>query len=543
MGKKVSSMSPETKQRIRIVLTVVKYCFSLALIILAGSVHGKRYMAAAFLELLIFFALTNLIAGKSRRAGQIVNVILLAFLNIQMALLSLGGSYLSLLMLSNTDSWNDLAGNFSKYAIWVILIIIGTALPITYIKIPHVNSLALLSVGLAGELIFTMAVGNSYSPYYAYADLAAQKAANDRQAEKIAAMGDQSGRFNASQVLDFRKKPDSLKAKQPNIILIFTEGLSQSIVEDSRNIMPNVAAYEKKSVDFSNYYNHTFATYRGIIGQLYSGYQNDNYDENHLTSIQSVLADQGYQTTFINTEPNNASFAAYLERMGFDEVKGEPGLGIYEGNQDYMSDKEAYEALWDTVSEQEEAGKPFFTAIYTFGTHISLGSYDEKFGDGKSDELNKFYNADAQFGAFMDKFENSDISDNTIVVFTADHSTYTDDAWHEEFKNVPRACSDVDRVPFFIYYKGIEPETLDVRGRNSLDLVPTILDYLDISAFNSFLGMSLFSPPDNNNEFDTIFSDPSFQISTKDGLMAPLEGAQKDVFNSNLEAYYAKKLQ
>ena len=96
-----------------------------------------------------------------------------------------------------------------------------------------------------------------------------------------------------------------LQKKNPDVVLIFTEGLSQNIIDDERNIMPNVRMYEDKSLNFTNYYNHTAATYRGLIGQLYSGHQYNNNDENTLISLQKIMHDNGYQTTLINTEPNN----------------------------------------------------------------------------------------------------------------------------------------------------------------------------------------------------------------------------------------------
>ena len=101
------------------------------------------------------------------------------------------------------------------------------------------------------------------------------------------------------------------------MILIFTEGLSRSIIWDERNIMPNLRALESESLSFTNYYNHTFATFRGLIGQLYSGYQFDNLDTNGLISLQAILGKRGYQTAFINTEPSNTEFSEYLAVLPF----------------------------------------------------------------------------------------------------------------------------------------------------------------------------------------------------------------------------------
>jgi membrane-anchored protein YejM (alkaline phosphatase superfamily) len=137
---------------------------------------------------------------------------------------------------------------------------------------------------------------------------------------------------------NFRKKPDNL-TENPNVVIIFTEGLSQNIVTDDRNIMPNVSELEKKSLFFENYYNHTFPTYRGLIGQLFSGYQLQNYDENTLISVQEAFRKKGYHTSIINTEPLNLNFASFLESLGVDDVVTNVGIEP-EGTSDTLSEKD-----------------------------------------------------------------------------------------------------------------------------------------------------------------------------------------------------------
>ena len=336
--------------------------------------------------------------------------------------------------------------------------------------------------------------------------------------------------------------PKTLPEK-PNIIVIFTEGLSQNIVADKRNIMPNVAAYEKKSINFTNYYNHTFATYRALSGQLYSGFQLNNYDGNTLVSLQDILSDRGYTTTFINTETRNINFTNYLLDMNFDEVISDPEFRS-NGPADSISDKDAYTLLFDTVSEKAGGDKPFLTAIYTFGTHTSLDSPDEKFGDGSDTMLNKYYNMDCQFGEFMKKFEESSLADNTIIFFTADHAAYQDRLFRESFPDHERAHTEVDEMPFFIYHSGIEPQQIDVEGRTTLDFTPTIMDYLDISGVeNYFLGRTLFSGSDNNNNYDTVFTDSAVFASTRGGQIHGLTESEKGILDVKLKEYYAAKQQ
>ena len=368
---------------------------------------------------------------------------------------------------------------------------------------------------------------------YSYLDLAKQKIKRiqqDRANAKVT--DDRTALFYRDSIVDGTGKPDEL-SDSPNVILIFTEGLSESVVMDERDIMPNVRDFQEQSLIFSDYYNHTFATYRGIIGQLYSGYQNDNYDNNSLISIQSILRDKGYYTVFINTEPNNRDFTKYLEGLGFDEVI-DFGDTI-SGAVDTVSDKDAYEGLYRYVEEREE-DRPLFVVMYTFGTHESLDSPDEKYGDGKDAMLNKFYNVDVWFGNFLDRFNESDKYDDTLLVFTGDHFTYGDLDFNNSFPDAPRYSTMVDKVPLCFYYKGIRAKEIYVDGRNSLDLAPTILDYLDISEENYFLGTSLFS--NEYNYFDTCFEAEGGVMSTRNSWVTPFGEAESIELHEKINNYF-----
>ena len=117
----------------------------------------------------------------------------------------------------------------------------------------------------------------------------------------------------------------------------------------------------------------------------------------------------------------------------------------------------------------------------------------------------------------MNKYINSELYDNTIVIYTTDHSTYSDQDFYKAFPNYNRPATFLDRIPFFIYQKDIEPEVIDVKGKNSLDMAPTLLDYLDIKDENYFLGNSLFSSiNDNDNNYDYYYYYPGVCYSTFD---------------------------
>ncbi len=522
--------------------TALKYLFAIGLIIFAYSQTGQLLcLIAGLMELAIIFLFSNSLIRANHILGWIVNGFLLLLLNIQMAVLTFGNTYISLVMMTNLDSVKDLSGQAVVYISAIAAALVLSFIPARHVGTWKIAEARLLSLVLAVELIFTMCIGSAASPLFSYYTLIKQQIDAQTPSKNIVKGKDYTEPFHGTTITGRIKKPEALP-EQPNVIAIFTEGLSQNIVTDSRNIMPNVAAYEKKSINFTNYFNHTFATYRALSGQLYSGYQKDNYDSNALISLQDILSDRGYTTTFINTETRNINFTNYLQDMGFDEVISDPAF-ISNGIADSISDKDAYELLFDTAEKLAKDGKPFFTAIYTFGTHTSLDSPDEKFGDESDSLLNKFYNLDYQFGAFMEKYEKSDLAENTIIFFTADHAAYQDRLFKTSFPDYERKHTELDEMPFFIYYKGITPQTLDVEGRNTLDFAPTVLDYLDISTNNYFLGTTLFSGLDNNNNYDTIFTDSSNYASTRGGEIRSLTETERDIIKVKLDMYYEAKQQ
>jgi arylsulfatase A-like enzyme len=103
---------------------------------------------------------------------------------------------------------------------------------------------------------------------------------------------------------------------------------------------------------------------------------------------------------------------------------------------------------------------------------------------------------------------------------------------------------EVDAVPFLIYHKDVEPQSIDVQGRTSVDLAPTLLDYLDVSVENYFVGTSLFAPVTQASAMETFFSDGgNSEFSTKGGTVSRLSPAAQRIAKTFLRKYYAAKQQ
>lgn len=549
----MKAVAPDQSARktVAVALTVLKYLISLALAAAASSMLGDwRYVAVSAAELLAIFALTNWLVGLNPIAGNIVNSLLILVFNLQTGVLLFGSTYISPIMLSNLFNLRDLAGKATTYIGAAVAAVVASFLPVAGIAeaTPARGAIAsLLAVALEAGILLGGAA--PYAPmassidlvdkWNSYQALIAEAGANADEVDVDGHLTAELQRYYCADVPGGIDKPAVLP-ERPNVIVIFTEGLSQSVIDDEREIMPNVARIQQESFAFTNYYCHTAATFRGLNGQLFSGYQLEDLDTNALVSIQDIFKDQGYSTTFINTEPHHEKWTDFLGHMDFEDLRNESVTGTYSlstakhGGQ--MTDGEAYQTLEAVIQEKSELDRPFFIGIYTFNTHVSLDSAEEQFEDGSNPLLNRFHNCDYQFGQFIEWFKESEYFDNTILVFTADHSTYIDMDYLTSFPDNDRESVWCDVIPCFYYYKGVEAGEKDVNGRNSLDFAPTLLDYLDISAPNFFLGRSLFLEPDENC-LDTVFFEGVTVVSSRDGIVGSLEPEEEEKVREELMEY------
>ena len=224
--------------------------------------------------------------------------------------------------------------------------------------------------------------------------------------------------------------------------------------------------------------------------------------EVEINSITDILEGNGYNTCFINPEPEHSATVNYIKTLGFNNVFPS------EGNRK-LSDKEAFSELERCIEFSRE---PYFVGFYNIGTHHGFDSPDEKFGNGKNPILNRWKNYDTQFGKWFRRMKDKGVFENTLLIFTTDHASYNSPEWKSTFKS--SQDSFIARIPLLIYGAGIKPGCIDASGRNSLDLAPTLLDILGLDKTpNWFLGSSLFSKPETIYDRFCAIGDDFFRIT------------------------------
>lgn len=383
-------MAKRNRKKIRVELVCAcKYTYFVFVLILATVARRDMLLfVTGSIELLAIILLSDWLLGKNELIGRILNFILLLIYGVEISVLKLGGTYVTPIMLTNVDSLNALNGKVFVYGTYIVLLIVSLLIPLRKLSLDWKKTNKICLVGTTATSLLLMIV-TGQSPIGNSVTLAG-KMLEMKQIQNgfySVTEGDQSDKLSLFYHEEVEQSYHYSTLDNPDIIVIFTEGLSQNVIEDERNLMPNVNVFAEKSIQFTNYYDHTAATYRGLSGQLFSGHQLNNLDGNRLISLQNILSEQGYETTFINPEPENAEFTGYLENMGFDQV-------LSTECDEWMTDRQTYEFLLEKLTEGKQKEQPQFIAVYTFGTHVSLDRSDVVYGDGSSHILNRFYNDD-----------------------------------------------------------------------------------------------------------------------------------------------------
>lgn len=314
---------------------------------------------------------------------------------------------------------------------------------------------------------------------------------------------------------------------QPNIIVLFLEGTSARLMETYgghyAGLTPNISRMGRDALVVDNYFNHTAATFRGLQGQLTSGFprrggaekgagwmEHDNarsYAKNTYMSLPRLLHEKGYQTVFFSPHKKADAMTALVTMLGFDDIytmersRRKMLKNPDEPYREALTDKDSFRTLVAFL-QHNDSGKPFFITLYNLGTHAFLdnASHGISYKDGRNASLNTLHNLDARFGAFYDYFLSSRYADNTLLVVTSDHAHYPEPAYVDVAGSGYKPLF-VDRIPLLIRAPWLSlPPRFDTHGRTSLDLTPTLLHLLDINeGRNSFLGHSIFEQQYNTD--------------------------------------------
>jgi phosphoglycerol transferase MdoB-like AlkP superfamily enzyme len=234
------------------------------------------------------------------------------------------------------------------------------------------------------------------------------------------------------------------------------------------------------------------------------------YSTNDVSGIADVLKTKGYSSAFFHGAPNGSmGFQAYAKSAGFDDYFGLDEYG--DRNLDGMW------AVWDEEFLQFYADRmgdlrqPFVTSVFTATSHHPFRipqQYESRFPEGDRPIHKCIGYTDYALQRFFERMSQYDWYGNTLFVVTADHTNQTS---HEEY------FTDLNgyAVPILFYHPGSDLKGLDTLPAQQIDIMPSILGYLNYDSVYFACGRDIFNT-DRNDRFAVNYNNRLYQFVTGD---------------------------
>jgi arylsulfatase A-like enzyme len=345
--------------------------------------------------------------------------------------------------------------------------------------------------------------------------------------------------FSLIIVLDVCQGTTSSKSehkKFPNVLLISLDACradSLSCYGYFRKTSPFIDQLASSGIRFDNAFVNTFGTTTSHTTMLSSLYQEthrvdyyylDDPIPTRVVMIQEILKAHGFVT--LSVTDGGRLFRHY----GFDRgfwVYNDQGGGIFLGTK----------KLIKLIRKYTPFKKPIFVFYHTYEIHSPyfppkkykkiFGEYKSKFvpssenllkikdttkelSDNDLKSIKAMYDAgirytDDYLKKFFAELREIGFFDNCIFIITADHGEEFGD--HGGVLHQGKLYDELIHVPLIIAGTNIPKGIVDKRMVNAVDIVPTIMDYLDIKIATPTAGHSLLAQLSrSDNEEGMVFS-------------------------------------
>lgn len=284
-----------------------------------------------------------------------------------------------------------------------------------------------------------------------------------------------------------------------NVVLIIVESLGRDYTGflNGSHFTPFLDQLSKKSIQFPYCYANGVrsiemvpAIFCGIPGMSNAQYINSSFATNSVNNAFKSWQDVGYKTAFFHGGKNGT--------MRFQAFLAQTGLANYRGLDEYPSELKSkhYDGNWGIFDLPylqyvkqclDTTQQPFFTSVFTLSSHHPYtipAEFRGKLPKGTLPIHQAVAYTDKALESFFKEAAKSPWFDNTLFVITADHTSYSKDAYFY-------SQSGHYEIPLLIYNSKIKPEVID-KSVSQCDIIPTISDYLKISNHYFGLGRSAF---------------------------------------------------
>lgn len=327
---------------------------------------------------------------------------------------------------------------------------------------------------------------------------------------------------------DRAHRPGAVDTDRPNILFILTDdqGIGDLSLHDNDSLRtPNMDALLTSGARFDRFYvspvcaptraSFLSGLYHPRTGAIFVTRRRENMDDG-ITTLAEHLQAAGYRTGLYGKWHNGATFPYHPGGQGFDEF-----LGFTLGHFNNYFDGELRDErdrpvpfhgdltgiLTDSAAQfmiapdDDDDEQPFFCMIAYQAPHTPVQVADRYWNEphlaGLSDYNRGIYamveSIDDRLGQLIDRLDNAGKLDNTIIVFATDNGP-NGDRYRMGLKGTKGQVDEGGvRVPFAIRLPGRHSANGKIFSTPAahIDLLPTVLDLLDLPTTDSLDGISL----------------------------------------------------
>lgn len=329
---------------------------------------------------------------------------------------------------------------------------------------------------------------------------------------------DSDSAFSIGKIDSITKTP----APKPDVIVILVDTLRADhlgVYGYKRNTSPNIDAFAKDAILFTEYVSQTSWTRTAIASLLTSAYPNlhgalDRGDvvRDTVDWLPVTLQQAGYDTDGIITNPN------CLPIWGFGK-----GFRRYVDvdSQDWFASDDANAVQKAIDFLDTPSSKPRFQFIHLLSPHspyLAKEPYKTQLFRPRQDDQSdtdfdrqntvdlydsEIAYADAQVGKYLDHLRANDRYDNSLIVFLSDHG---EEFWEHGGTSHGLTLYDEQlKVPFIVKLPGNKRAgTRYEHIVETVDVAPSILEYVGIESPARFQGASFVSAVNANEPYKAM---------------------------------------
>ncbi len=297
---------------------------------------------------------------------------------------------------------------------------------------------------------------------------------------------------------------------KPNIVIILADDMGWGDINANGNDLiqtPVLNRLKTESLSFDRFYVCPLSAptraemltgryfLRTGVSSVTRGYENMRTDE---VTIAEVLKDNGFATGCFGKWHNGRYYLQHPNRQGFDEYVGFPvgHLGYYYDAYFMKNDEEVRSEGYTTDYFTDQAlgfiernkDNPFMCFV-SYNVPHSPFQVPEKFfskynSAGVDSTLSSVFgmveNMDENIGRVLNKIEELDLSENTIIIFLSDNGPNTD-RYNGGMKGRKGSVDEGGvRVPFYIKWPENIKAGTTVQLAQDIDIMPTLLSLCKI---------------------------------------------------------------